>query len=367
MMGMEAHYQGVLVGAEIKHDSVNPNIDTANFWPGAETVFKVLDNIFGVLFLLEIIAKIVGQRRKFPMFAWNWIDTCLVCAWLAGLLGEEFLPIRASSFRLLRLARLMRLVRLAHTIQGFDALYLISTSLHSSLTILAWTSVMFFLLQLVVALFLNQILAEFYFLDESVAEERRREVYTYFGTFSRSLFSMFEVTLANWPPVCRSLSENVSEVFSLLGVLHKVTIGFAFVGVINGVFMQETFKVASTDDRIMMKDKERMVRTHRKKMELFFRMADSSGDGEIDIDEFRTMFSNIDVRMWISSMGLEWSDVDVLFKLIDNERDGRITLDELIAGVGKLKGAARSIDLIRMQDEIQKISRRLQHVTDNVE
>ena len=36
-------------------------------------------------------------------------------------------------------------------------------------------------------------------------------VYTYFGTFSRSLLTMFEITLANWPPVCRALTENVTE------------------------------------------------------------------------------------------------------------------------------------------------------------
>lgn len=35
-------------------------------------------------------------------------------------------------------------------------------------------------------------------------------VYTYFGTFSRSLLTMFEITLANWPPVCRALTENVT-------------------------------------------------------------------------------------------------------------------------------------------------------------
>ena len=35
------------------------------------------------------------------------------------------------------------------------------------------------------------------------------------------------------------------------------------IGVINGVFMQETFKVASTDDSIMLRQKDREVRTSR--------------------------------------------------------------------------------------------------------
>ena len=45
------------------------------------------------------------------------------------------------------------------------------------------------------------------------------------------IYSMFEITLANWPPVSRLLAENVSEWFMLFGVLHKLAIGFAVVSV----------------------------------------------------------------------------------------------------------------------------------------
>ena len=44
---------------------------------------------------------------------------------------------------------------------------------------------------------------------------------------------MFEITLANWPPVSRLLAENVSEWFMLFGVLHKLAIGFAVVSVVS--------------------------------------------------------------------------------------------------------------------------------------
>lgn len=40
----------------------------------------------------------------------------------------------------------------------------------------------------------------------------------------------------------------------------QVTIGFACIGVINGVFMQETLRVAQSDDAIMMRDVARKDR-----------------------------------------------------------------------------------------------------------
>merc|ERR1719218_333567 len=100
-----------------------------------------------------------------------------------------------------------------------------------------------------VSLFLTQILHTYYFRDTIWAELESSEVsgyhklYEYFGTFTRCLLSMFELTLANWPPVTRLLAEEVSEWFMLLCVAHKITVGFAVIGVINGVILQETFKV----------------------------------------------------------------------------------------------------------------------------
>merc|ERR1719261_2090690 len=138
--------------------------------------------------------------------------------------------------------------------------------------ILVWAVALLTLMLLTAALLLTTVLQSTYF-EKVVAESLSKselavyhEVYEYFGTFTRSLFSMFEITLANYPPVTRLLAEEVSEWFMLITVLHKLTIGFAVVGVINGVILQETFKVAGTDDVIMVRQKKKAVATLRHKM-----------------------------------------------------------------------------------------------------
>jgi len=208
--------------------------------------------------------KMIGLRLKFLRDVWHLIDAIVVFLWLLSLIGTS-LPMDPTMIRLARLARLIRLMRLAYRIQAFDKLYLISTALGSSMSILGWTCVLFLLIQMMVALLLTNLLAEYYLQDVNEPLGNRQTVYTYFGTFSRSMFSMFEITLGNWPPMSRILSEHVSEFFMFFGVLHKLTVGFAFVGVVNGVFMQETFKVAATDDGIMLRAKKLMIKTHMKK------------------------------------------------------------------------------------------------------
>lgn len=53
---------------------------------------------------------------------------------------------------------------------------------------------------------------------------------------------------------------------------------------VNGVFMQETFSVASSDDRVMIQKRNRLLQTHKKKMKRFFNLADKSKNGSIDMD-----------------------------------------------------------------------------------
>lgn len=125
-------------------------------------------------------------------------------------------------------------------------------------------------------------------------------------------------------------------------------------GVVNAVFMQETFRVAATDDVIMLRQKERAVRIHSQKMRLLFAHADASQDGMVSLEEFRQVLSDPDLKTWLGSMDLDSSDVDQLFELLDNG-DGHLSVDELIKGVGKLKGAARGIDLTMLMSDHRKL------------
>jgi len=240
-----------------------------------------------------------------------------------------------------------------------------TTALKGSALILTWACVLLLVLQVLIALLLNQVLYDAYLDETSFSIEERLEVFEYFGTFTRSMLSMFEITLGNWPPVCRLLSEKVSEWFMLLCILHKLVIGFAVVGVINGVFIQETFKVASSDNQIMMRQKERSSNLHEMKMRQLFLEADNDGDGFVSADEWRELVSHPAVQLWLGSMDLDAADADGLYELIhDLDQDGDLTMDELIRGVARLKGTARSYDLqmllrqvLALTDSVDKLKR----------
>merc|ERR1712137_1292333 len=126
---------------------------------------------------------------------------------------------------------------------------------------------------------------------------------------------------------------------------YRFIVGFSLVKVIAGVFMHETFRVAASDDTLMVLQKKRQTAKMKAKMDDFMARTDLSGDQKIQKDEFMAILENKWIRTWLSSMDMEVSDGDLLFEMTDNG-DGEVTADELFNGFGRLKGAARSIDLI---------------------
>merc|ERR1712079_631289 len=131
-------------------------------------------------------------------------------------------------------------------------------------------------------------------------------------------------TLANWPPISRTLYENVSEWFIMIAIFHKLTIGFAVIGIINGVFMQETFKVAQENDELMLRRGRMAMKLHAKKMQRLVVTANKSGQGTLSLDEFREIFKNPVLSEWLASMEFIPKDVDQLFRMMD-DGDGELS------------------------------------------
>merc|ERR550537_2166690 len=95
----------------------------------------------------------------------------------------------------------------------------------------------------------------------------------------------------------------------------------------------------------MVMQKRRTKLKHVAKMLQFLRAADDSNDGLLQREEVKKILENPDMKVWLSAQDLDVCDVDLLFDFLDGG-EGHISSQELIAGVARLKGAARSIDLV---------------------
>eukprot|EP00404_Azadinium_spinosum_P026029 CAMPEP_0180672918 /NCGR_PEP_ID=MMETSP1037_2-20121125/65406_1 /TAXON_ID=632150 /ORGANISM="Azadinium spinosum, Strain 3D9" /LENGTH=240 /DNA_ID=CAMNT_0022702129 /DNA_START=61 /DNA_END=780 /DNA_ORIENTATION=- len=236
--------------------------------------------------------------------------------------GGISLAMNPMVLRLVRVVRLLRLLRLVRTFQVFDVLHLLVGSIRASANVLLWTVTLLFLIMLACSLFLNFSLEPF-ILDETKNRQDRLTAYEYFGTVSRGLFTMFELTTGNWVPVSRFLIEDVNEWFVVILLFYRCTV------------------------------------------QLLFSEADESGDGFLSREEFQEVLSDTRVKAWLSAMELEVRDAEVLFDLVD-DGDHRISAEELVHGFARLKGNARSLDLAILLHELHRLETRVVALGDNV-
>ncbi|CAJ1405989.1 unnamed protein product [Effrenium voratum] len=188
--------------------------------------------------------------------------------------------------------------------------------------------------------------------DESQDLGLRNEVFKYYGTFSRTILTMFEILFANWSPPCRVLVENISEYFSIFFLVYRCIIGFAVLNVVGAVFVQQTMKIASTDEQLAFKQKERELASYTRKVKKLFQTMDVSGDGTINFEEFSKLVQSPMLQFLLSQLDLEYHDLLSLFEFLDNG-DGQITLAEFIDGAAKLRGNAKALDIWRIETKIE--------------
>ncbi|CAJ1457319.1 unnamed protein product [Effrenium voratum] len=337
-MAVEVQYTGLDWGHRLQYDGYDS--PAAEIWPVVPEILRGVEFVFGVCFGVEVVLKFCGLGKAWKLPSWRPRSKSGASPSFAGIVAQlitSYVYLSNLDLRI-RLVRLLRLVKLVRAIRGFDSLIVMTTALQDSVNALLWVAVIMVVVELLFALLLNQILVSLVGQDARFSMEDEMALFQYFGTFPRCMLTMFQFTLGTWVPVARVLQEIVSPVMNIFTILHKVTIGFACIGVINGVFMQETMKVAQSDDVIMMRDVARREKIHAQKMKTFFQLTDQSGDSNITRAEWVEVMARPATLHWFAAQGLSMQDPEAVFDLL-----ATWLLFDLILDVDKLEPAGAQL------------------------
>jgi len=338
LLALSAQYSGAQRGVDLGY----PDHTEGDTW---SEVFSVAEYVFGVLFVLELVLKLFALRQVFFLSKWNLFDTFVVATWIWTAVQAEVTTVfHPMLLRMMRLARLVRVVKVVKKLEAFDSLRVMIKSIQACVAVLLWSTVLLVFVEMMVGLFLTNMLAHEIENPERLVSERI-ELFKYFGTFSRTMISMTELTLGNFVPICRLLTENIGEEYGHAILLYKLIVGFGMVKVLSGVFMHETFKAAATDDDLMVIQKNRAQRKHQEKIMSLFIAADSAEQGYLSRQQFAEILEDPDVRMWLAAQDVEVGDARLLFDLMD-DGDNMLTVGKLVKGIARLKGPAKGVDVV---------------------
>ncbi|CAJ1382240.1 unnamed protein product [Effrenium voratum] len=341
ILALEMQYEGYLIGHDLDYPRMDKN--PQEVWHSIPEILTWIDRTFTGVFVLDIVLRVFFIGRAFFCQVFSVLDLVVVlCSLLEEVLGEAF-PFDAPFLRLLRFAKVARALRVLKRAHFLGSLHILLKSVRASVEVLFWSLCLLGIIQCIAGMMLAQSVQGF-LLDESKDMMIRREVFRYFGTFSSTLLTMFEVLMANWAPACRVLVDNVDEGYALGFVVYRCLVGFAILNVVSAVFLQQTMKVAAADQDVALQQRQLAAEAYTRKLQAFFKRLDQSGDGILTWAEFSAVLDSPKLQDWLATLDLESNDLVDLFSMMD-DGDGEITLDDFLHGARSLRGAARSIDL----------------------
>lgn len=164
-------------------------------WQIWENTFVVVNLSFTGFFFLDVLVRICVLRLEFWKHWMNYID--LVVALLTGLEVFAFfsaagLPVDPIMLRIVRMGKLARATRLVTLNSVLTSLELLIKYLAASTQMLFWSFCLLTFIQCVAGILASTLCLEF-INNVDNDEMIRKEVYLYYGTFTRTFLTMFEV------------------------------------------------------------------------------------------------------------------------------------------------------------------------------
>jgi len=262
---------------------------------------------------------------------------------------------------LVRFARIAKAMRVIRTMSLFRQLRVLLSTIAMSFMSLLWSLTILFIFMLMFSLFLCQLM-QGVVLDADEDNDLKRWVYRYYGSSTRALYTVFEITFSGgWPNYARPLVEQVGPVYGFVFFLYVTAVVFAMVRIISAIFLKDTLQTAANDADMMVQEKNHEVAAFTRKLAALFELADQSGDGQLSLEELENVLSCPKVKVWMSVLGVDTTETRNLFSLLD-DGDGLISYGEFVAGISHLKGTARSQDTFAIMRDCARINKNCEAV-----
>lgn len=193
----------------------------------------------------------------------NFLELIVLPFWDAGNAPE----LSTNHIRLIKLTRVARTLRVVKTLSMLRQLrHLVATCI-ASIGALFWSLILLLFLKLIFALMISQTL-QIFIQNSDENYEARLLMNTWYGTFSRSMYTFFEITYSGgWPLLVRPVLESVSAWYAIPFLIYVTLVVFATLRIVTALFLKETLSTAANDAEMVIEDSRRFALQYQKKLE----------------------------------------------------------------------------------------------------
>jgi voltage-gated sodium channel len=187
----------------------------------------------------------------------------------------------------------------------------------------------------------------------------------YWGSVPASMYSLFQLmTRDSWSMnMIRPVVIRIPGLVILFLAFFCV-VSFGLMNIIVGVVVENTMACAKENEEKMQQLQDSEQTRVLESLKAIFEASDTNGDGTLDREEFINGMKKKEVKERLATIDIPIQDLNELYDLLDENQDKSITIQEFFKGCEKLKGVAKSRDIIDLSVKVSmylQMSTELQH------
>jgi len=149
----------------------------------------------------------------------------------------------------------------------------------------------------------------------------------------------------------------ISPIFMVLWVFFMCIMIFGVLNILTGLFVDAAMNAAKSDHTAFIREALADEMSITSTLRQSFAKSDTDGSGTLTQDEFDALLGDEEVCAMLDHVGLQVHEASGLFRLLDDDKSGRISVDEFIGGCIRLKGGAKEVDIITVIYLIKRMAK----------
>mmetsp|Transcript_32013 Transcript_32013/g.93559 ORF Transcript_32013/g.93559 Transcript_32013/m.93559 type:complete len:755 (+) Transcript_32013:164-2428(+) len=334
-------------------------------------IFYVLQHLCSMVFIFELLLRIraFGAREMYWRngLGWDHFDAvvvativCEVAADLATLnkAGASSSLGQLRIIRMIRVTKLIRTIRVHRIIRFIAPLRTLVFSIVATLRSLFWSMILLLMMMYVVGTMITQSVVES--LAEGVDAVIGDELCVYWCSLDRAMVTLFQSIAGgvSWREPLQPLMDTTLLMPAVFAAYVSV-VYFAVLNVVTAVFCSRAMETTSRNAELTTTAVMVNKREYLKSLATFFRKIDKADKGAISLADFERALSDPHLCAQLHTLEMDSADAWALFRLIDTDRSGLISLDEFIQGCECLKGSAKGVQLAKMSYDHKYLTKKL--------
>jgi len=335
---------------------------------------------FASFYIVEISLRLVAHGWRFFVnndCAWNIFDFGLVLLTVYDF-ALEFITDQGQDasmtfMRLLRVMKMMKMFRMIRILRFFRELRLLMRSIMGSVKSLFWSLAMLFFITYIFGLIFLQASATYATRLDADPEDTELLI-KHWGSVAKSMTSLYMSTTGgiNWIDCAEPLAKT-GNVFYFIFLFYIAFFMFVVINTLTALFVEATIENADRDSHNLIQEELAKKKSYIRDIRQLFHNIDSDDSGEISLFEFKDHLNSPWLYAFASALDLEASDIEEFFSLLSGEGCFQVDVDAFVVGCMKMRGAARSMDLLTlihnqtkanhvMQDQLGILQRQLEQL-----